>query len=355
MRSIRHYTYCAALMATFVIDNPHCGQYDVNRTQLAATYLESGRYDQALKELRRALREDDDNTTLYLFTALAHMSKGDDTLALKALIDALSIDPTHTDLHNALRDLSRETQRYLEVQSQLEELLIEHPQNAPLLSTLAWTQARQGNDDRAIALFDSATALDPQLLFARLELSRILLEQENYARAESELQAALLIEPTDPQLLIVLGECQLHQGHTSIADSTFQRALENRAATDNGAMAARVAQLYYGHNLQQKTIEYYERALAHNPDNAFVLNNLAWTYAEEGTLLNRATKLSLRSLKIDGANPVYLDTFAELLYMQGQYHHAFAAIRRALELETEEGSNWSYLQEQHEKMRRSLL
>jgi len=353
MRPIRNFAYCTALMATFVINNPHCGQYDINRTRLAATYLENGRYDQALIELRRALREDDDNVTLYLFTALAHMGKGDDLLALESLIDALSIDPAHPDLHNTLRDLSRRTQRYVEVQSQLEELLIEYPASASLLSTLAWTHARQGHDDRAIALFDSATAIDPQLLSARLDLSRILLAQENFTRAESELQAALLIDSTDPQLLLALGQCQLHQGRTSTADSTFQRALENR--TIAGDIATRVAQLYYGHDLRQKTIEYYERALVHNPDNAFVLNNLAWTYAEEGMLLKRATNLSLRSLKIDGENPVYLDTFAELLYMQGKYHHAFAAIRRAVELEIETSDNWPYLQEQYEKMRRNLL
>ncbi len=353
MRLTRHFAYCTALMATFVIDNPHCGQYDVNRTQLAASYLEQGRYDQALAELRRALREDGDNVTLYLFNALAHMGKGEDTLALESLFDALSIDPSHTDIHNALRNICQEMQRYGEVQAQLEKLRIAHPQNASLLSTLAWTRARQGDEDRAIALLDSATALDPQLLFAHLELSRILLERENYTRAERELQAALLIKPTNTQLLVALGECQLHQGRMGAADSTFQRALKSRDTT--GDIAARIAQLYYALDLRSKTIEYYERALASDPNNAFVLNNLAWTYAEEGMLLERATHLSLRSLKIDGENPVYLDTFAELLYMQGQYRRAFAAIRRALELEAESSANWSYLQEQYEKMRSSLL
>ena len=55
-------------------------------------------------------------------------------------------------------------------------------------------------------------------------------------------------------------------------------------------------------------------------------------------------KYSRYMQKIGGENPVYLDTFAELLYMQGQYRHAFAAIRRALELEPENSDNWSYLQ-----------
>ena len=353
MRPTRHLVYCTALMATFVIDNPHCGQYDVNRTQLAATYLEKGQYDQALIELRRAQREDRDNLTLYLFTALAHMGKGEDTRALESLFDGLTIDPNHADMHGALRDISQETQRYAELQLQLEKLCIQHPHNASLLSTLAWAKARQGDETSAIALLDSATALDPHLLFARLELSRILLERENYIGAESELQAAMNIQPNNPQLLVALGESQLHQGRLETADSTFHRALESR--NDTGNMAARIAQIYYAIDLRAKTIEYYERALASAPDNAFVLNNLAWTYAEEGVLLDRAINLSMRSLKIGGENPVYLDTFAELLYMQGQYRHAFAAIRRALELEPENSDNWSYLQEQYQKMRRSLL
>jgi tetratricopeptide (TPR) repeat protein len=183
-------------------------------------------------------------------------------------------------------------------------------------------------------------------------LSQLLVEQGSFAAAESELRAALRIEEDNPQLLTALGDCQLNQGHHEAADSTFQRALERSSST--GAIAARIAQLYYRRGMRHKTIEYYERAIVREPDNAFVLNNLAWTYAGEAMHLHHATELSLRAIKTDGENPVYLDTFAELLYLQRQYRRALAVIRRAVDLEPENGEHWTYLQGQHDKMRRAL-
>ncbi len=349
----KHLGFCAALVAIFVIDNPQCGRYDINRKQLAAAYLESSRYDQALTEIERAMRQQGDDATLLLFAALAHMGSRANDLALEALLKGLELEPDNGSLHETLRDLTRQTQHYAQTQHDLEQLRLEHPQSASLLTTLAWTHAHQDEQNKAIALLDSAILFDPELLFARLELSQLLMEQERFAAAEKELEAALDIEGNNPRLLIALGECQLSQGHHEAADSTFQQALERRSAT--GAIATRIAQLYYRRGMRYKTIEYYERAIARDPDNAFVLNNLAWTYAEEAMHLQHAAELSLRAIKIDGENPVYLDTFAELLYLQKKYRRAFAVIRRAVALEPENGEHWIYLQGQYDKMRRALV
>ena len=67
-------------------------------------------------------------------------------------------------------------------------------------------------------------------------------------------------------------------------------------------------------------------------------------------------RLSLRSLQLDGENPIYMDTYAELLYLQKHYTRAFAVIRRALDIENRQRqSEYSdYLREQYEKMQNAL-
>ena len=84
------------------------------------------------------------------------------------------------------------------------------------------------------------------------------------------------------------------------------------------------------------------------------MNNLAWTYAEEGLRLDRGLELSLRAVKADADNVVYLDTYAELFFKKGQYSRAVALMGRALELEPEDGAHYLYLQEQMHKFRRAL-
>ncbi len=342
--------FCYALMATFVIDNPHCGSYEINRSQLAAMYLENGNYDRALREGQRALREDGENAQRRLLIALAHMGRGAYALALTTLIDAIESEPDSEDLYSALRTLCREGELYGEAHTALESLRAEMPPHAELLATLAWIESKLDHNERAMTLLDSAIAVDSGHLFSRVERSRLAIKSGDLLRAESELQAALRLAPDEPRLLLTLGETQLRQGSLAAADSSFNRAIRGEKMAN---VAAHIAQLYAEENLPARAIEYYERAIARNPEDASSLNNLAWTYAEEGVLLDRATNLSLRSLQIDGENPIYLDTYAELLYLQGHYARAFAVIRRAVEVEEKDSEHWTYLREQYEKMQRA--
>ena len=59
--------------------------------------------------------------------------------------------------------------------------------------------------------------------------------------------------------------------------------------------------------------------------------------------LERARELSLRAVKEEADNVVYLDTYAEVLYRQGHQNQALALIRRAVELEPDDGEHRDYL------------
>ena len=343
--------FCCALIAAFVIDNPHCGRYEINRSQLAAMYLESGNYDRALREGQRALREDGESAQRRLLVALAHMGRGEHGQGLEVLIDAIERAPDSEELYSALRSLCREGALYERAGIALRALRAEMPPNAELLATLAWIESRLDHSERAAALLDSAIEVDSDHLFTRIERSQLAIESGDFLRAESELQAALRLEPNEPRLLLTLGEVQLRQDRFSAADSSFRRAMRGEWKAN---VAAHIAQLYAEEDLPVRAIEYYERAIARDPEDASSLNNLAWTYAEEGILLEHATNLSLRSLQIDGENPIYLDTYAELLYLQGRHVRAFAVIRRALELEEQDSEHWTYVRAQYDKMQSAL-
>ena len=86
---------------------------------------------------------------------------------------------------------------------------------------------------------------------------------------------------------------------------------------------------HYQHQRPKRAIEYYQRALSRAPRAPLILNNLAWTYAEEGMRLHYALELSLQAVKIEADSPVYLDTYAELLHRLGRHQHAIAVIGQA--------------------------
>lgn len=76
---------------------------------------------------------------------------------------------------------------------------------------------------------------------------------------------------------------------------------------------------------------HYERALALDPDNIYVLNNYAYTLAVNGGDLKKAEKMSQKTIEKEPNNATYLDTYAWILHLQGQDALAKFYMLRAME------------------------
>ena len=340
---------CCALLGVFVISNPQCGAYRAGHAQLAQAYLSDGLYGQALAEIHRAIRQDGPDDRLLLIAALARLGLGEVDAALELIGQAIALAPDNDDLYGILRDICQKEERFAQTEKLLAHLRADHGQSASLWATEGWLYARQERPAAAVEALRQAIQLDEHHLFAHVELSRLLIAEGQLAEAEIALTAAVRIQPDDPQLVLALGDCQLRQGLADRAARTFDRAL-----TAEVVSAVNIARKYYERERPDRAIEYYERALAGAPDDPLILNNLAWTYAEEGLRLSYALNLSMRAVKLEAESAVYLDTYAELLYLLGRYAHAVAIMGQALALEPTDGEHRAYLEGQMERFRRAL-
>ena len=340
---------CCALLGAFVISNPQCGAYRVEHAQLAQAYLRDGLYGQALAETRRAIRQDGPDDRLLLIAALARLGLGQVDTALELIGQAIALAPDNDDLYRILRDICQKEEHFVQTQEFLAHLRAHHGPSASLWATEGWLHARQKRPNAAVKALRQAIQLDEHHLFAHLELSRLLIAEGHLAEAEAALAEAVRIQPDDPQLALTLGDCQLRQGLAERAARTFDQALQAGVVS-----AVDIARIYYERERPDRAIEYYERALASAPDDPLILNNLAWTYAEEGLRLNYALSLSMRAVKLNAESPVYLDTYAELLHLLGRHTHAVAIMRQALALEAPDGEHRAYLEGQLAKFRRAL-
>lgn len=340
---------CCALLGAFVISNPQCGTHRAEHAQLAQVYLRDGLYDQALVEIRRAIRQDGPDDRLFLIAALARLSLGEVDTALELLGQAIALAPDNDDLYRALRDICQREERFAQTEELLAHLRADYGQSASLWATEGWLHARQERPAAGVEALHQAIQLDEHHLFAHIELSRLLIAEGRLAEAEIALAEAVRIQPNDPQLALTLGDCQLRQGLAERAAHTFDRALKAEVVS-----AVDIARIYYERERPDHAIEYYERALAGAPDDPLILNNLAWTYAEEGLRLSYALNLSMRAVKLEAESPVYLDTYAELLHLLGRHAHAVAIMRQALALEPTDGEHRAYLKGQMAKFRRAL-
>ena len=83
-------------------------------------------------------------------------------------------------------------------------------------------------------------------------------------------------------------------------------------------------------------IEAYSALLRFDPNNLMLLNNLAWVLCITERDLDKAEQLSRTTIMKEPSNPIYLDTYAWILYKKAEYETAFFYIQRALEYSNED-------------------
>ena len=86
----------------------------------------------------------------------------------------------------------------------------------------------------------------------------------------------------------------------------------------------------------EKLIQAYSAILKFDSRNYTAMNNLAWHLCISGGDLSQAEQLSRTTILAEPSNPVYLDTYAWILYKKGDYQNAFFYIQNALERATPE-------------------
>lgn len=85
-----------------------------------------------------------------------------------------------------------------------------------------------------------------------------------------------------------------------------------------------VGDLYMYKDMRELAYAEYEKGLKYNGDNAMLLNNYAYYLAKfsDKKHLKKAEKMSKRSIALEPKNPTYLDTYAYILYLNGDYTRA---------------------------------
>lgn len=94
---------------------------------------------------------------------------------------------------------------------------------------------------------------------------------------------------------------------------------------------------YYQAKDLDNAFKCYDDALYFNPDNIMALNNYAYFLVENGGDLEKAEKMSKKTIDTDGDNDTYLDTYAWILYKLGRPEDALVYQQAAMEKVQEHG------------------
>lgn len=91
-----------------------------------------------------------------------------------------------------------------------------------------------------------------------------------------------------------------------------------------------LAEAYHAQNLNSKSNKYFDLYLAIDSTNAYLLNNYAYYLAHNANSIDKAYKLSKKSIEIEPFNSSFLDTYAWIYYLKKDYKNALFNIEKAV-------------------------
>lgn len=221
------------------------------------------------------------------------------------------------------------------------ERLMEQPiEQLPILSVYAQYLTHKKADEKVVSpLLYKMLAIEPENKMAQLQLLSYAIGRKDYAEIIARSDTAIQYNPEILQLYYYRGIACYQLKKKQEAINTFRRGLESRSEDSDPSFVSELFTIIGDteHELGNKaaTLEAYDSALVYNPRNIVVLNNYAYYLALDGGNLEKAEEMSLRTIKEEPDNPIYIDTYMWILFAQKRYEEAKAYAEKLIQTNDE--------------------
>jgi tetratricopeptide (TPR) repeat protein len=193
--------------------------------------------------------------------------------------------------------------------------------------------SRDGRDADAIGFYKKALALEQKY---QLWEQILLIEIQNrlFDSLRQDAPAAIEYYPNQAFPYLLSGIAFNQADNSSEALGYLESGLIYVVQNPNLKLEfyLQLAAAYHLEKEHKQSDAYFEKALGLDPNNATALNNYAYYLAQRGENLEKALSLTKRSNGASPNNPVFLDTWAWVLFKQKQYPLALEKIEAALAL-----------------------
>ncbi len=212
----------------------------------------------------------------------------------------------------------------------LDSLVKAHPEEPKAWAIYADFLNQDNQFRRAKEAFEHVLLLDNSKYPIWEQYLPILLTLQEFDLAVTQSAEAQSLFPMQALPYLTQGMAYLALEQAQEAENTLTEGLNY--ASGNVLVATfhfTLAQACMKQKKDKETIAHFDAALEKNPQNSMILNEYAYYLAEQNENLNYALQLSEKSLKIT-TNTAYLDTYAWILFKQGNSTQAKIWLEKAL-------------------------
>ncbi|VBB47304.1 Tetratricopeptide TPR_1 repeat-containing protein [uncultured Paludibacter sp.] len=295
--------------------------------------------EKAYQIYQNILATDPSNPFVYVSLANYYKQKNLPEKAMDAIVSALKNPQLPSDtkmeiLGQYVEKLLYNKEKIAETENLFKILVDSYPLDEKTHMYYALFLQHQKRNDEALSELESVININPKNEQAWLNSLNILSEKEDTLGILNLTEKALKQLPETPQFYFYRSIAFYQLGKYDEALKTNEDALKSIDTSVPQVLSnfyAQMADIYYKMKEKEKAFDNYEKALNADPTNIYVMNNYAYYLSEEKTELRKAERMSAKTVEQEPTNSTYLDTYAWILYQQGNYSLAKFYIQKAVD------------------------
>ncbi len=305
---------------------------------LGDLYLQQNDNNQALKYYNKA-REIDPESPYYPVSMANYYEKTGQGDSAKQQINAalvnerLDVDTKLNILARYIVQLQRSKQDIDGATALFQTLLEQHPDDSRLKLVYGEFLATQGKFDEARFQYQLVTESEPENIGAWQQLLRLSLQTEDMDEVIHVCKKCQEIFPSAVEFHFYLGIAYYTKKEYQSAIETYTSAIPLIPAENTALISdfyGQIGDTYFKIKEIDKAFNAYEEALKYNDKNIVVLNNYAYYLSLLKRDLTKAERMSALCIKMAPDNATYIDTYAWIFFIQGNYPLAKIYIEQAL-------------------------
>ncbi len=209
----------------------------------------------------------------------------------------------------------------------LDEISAITPDNPQILIQKAAFLIKLKHYREAKNVIAKVNKLTPQMAVSYLLEGEIYLAEKKLDQALSAYQKAYAIKPND-KILYLISDILMAKGKSAEAIGFLDQELKKH--NGNLTIHFKLATVFQQQNNLIEAEKHYKTILASDPENALVLNNLAWLYLQKNN--PEALALAERAYQLASDSASVADTYGSVLVKQGHLKRGISVLEKATEL-----------------------
>lgn len=330
----------------------HRFPFDISyRIQLGDLQMKSGMIPQAKVTYDEAAKIDPDNAYLWIAQSNYYSITGNhaaaDSLVQQALVNAnLDIDTKIQILTEYLKTTLRKVAKEKEtakdttaidlpgVDSLFLTVATMHPTAPEVYDLHADYLSAIGRDSSALVQILFAVDLKPSEKKYWGKSLSLAAQTDNFPKVLQLAEAAKRLHPSLSDIYLTTAYVYAKQEKKDSVEMAYKDALQNIEPNEVNLRSRIYGYLgdnYYEMGRKEDAYASYDEALKYNDKNYSVLNNYAYFLCLDGGDLNKAETMAAKVIQQYPDEPTYLDTYAWIYYLQGNYMLAKFYQQRAID------------------------